>query len=243
MKHRSIIHYFIDGFFLANKSLEVLFIGLLLDIPSFVHLYLRNTFFDKTLASIGFVFLFITIGFLLSIPIILVTKQQNKSIQYKKFFIKVLINTKRIIIPCIILFFLFFILLILFLLLLGFFLHPTRSQILKFFHGLLLLSKDWRIFLLIPAILAFFEFTSFYFSLEQNNLFVSLRKSFITAVKNLNYIALVIVFGIIVYCLNSFIPLVTFWGLLLRSVIGLYFNLILIASSLLYYRNVVKKQR
>lgn len=182
-------------------------------------------------------------GFSLSIPIFLLRKQQNKSLDLQEMLSTTIQNTKRIILPAILLFILLVVLLIASFVLVAIFLHPTKEQVPQFFQSLGNLSKGWNPYFLIPpVILSFFTFAPFFFALEHKGFFASIKDSFILSFRHLPYLAIVMLVGMISYSATSFLPVTEFWGLLLRYAISLYVSLIITASTLFYYHKAVKSK-
>lgn len=237
MRQKSIINYFLNGFSLTNQSLELFLISLSLFLPSLLRNFIPNL--EKVLSPLSFILLFINIGFMLSLPVFLEQKQQKKASDYRNIVKITFKNTKRIILPGVLLFFIFVILLILSFILLAVFLHPSRDEVTTFFQNI---GKGWQPIFLVPIVLMyFFEFTSFFFSLEHNGLLDSMKKSIVTAFSNLGYISIIIIIGVTSYSTTSFIPIQTFWGQVIRIVLGGYIALWLTASSLFYYQGVIKR--
>lgn len=239
MRQKSIITYFFNGFSLANRSLDIFLISILLSLFTLLSNYIQNSFLGNILQLLDFILFFISIGFMLSLPVFLIQKQQAKALDYGQIVKITLKNTKRLIIPGILLFILFTIFLVFLFALFAILLHPSKEQVTMFFQSI---GKGWQPILLIPIILmSFLEFTAFFFSLEQNSLLSSLKKSIVAALNNLHYISIIILISIISYTLTSFIPVETIWGQLLRMVLGGYIALVLTASSLFYYQAVIKR--
>lgn len=249
MQQKSVIQYFFKGFSLANISLDVLLIGLFLPLLYlFLNSFIQNTILGKVLFILSFVLVFINIVFLLSLPVFLIQKQQKKALDYGQIIGVILKNIRRILFP-IILLAVFFVLIFSAVMLIILFIHTlislrlnsgkSEEEITSFIQNL---GKGWHPILIMPIVaISFFEFTSFFFSLENNGLLSSIKKSINAAFNNLHYISIVILINIISYSINSFIPIQTFWGQLVRMVLGGYISLVLTASSLFYYQNVVKK--
>ncbi len=86
MKRKPITQYFYDGFTLANQGFDILFIALLLSIPSLVSAYAKDAVLSKIISSVWFIFALISFGFNLSIPVFLVYKQQRKVLSYNPSF-------------------------------------------------------------------------------------------------------------------------------------------------------------
>ena len=103
--------YFIAGFTLANKCIDLLLLNFLLYFPSF--------FFTDNSSEINWrYFLFssliglLYISFNLSVPKFLVSKQENKTMLFRNMLSLVLINTFRLILPGFLFIFFFLLMLI-----------------------------------------------------------------------------------------------------------------------------------
>src|SRR5689334_2415922 len=107
MNHKPFTQYFSEGFSLANRSLDILCVAILLWIPSIVSMYLPVTSSRGIVALILGLFLLISIVFTLSIPVFLVSKQQGGTLTYKEVFGVVARNTRRMVLPVIIYFLIF----------------------------------------------------------------------------------------------------------------------------------------
>lgn len=237
MLQKLITNYFLKGFALSKRSLDLLIISLLLSLAGLLSNYTQSSFIIVPLSLISS---FISVGFMLSLPIFLVQKQEVKSLNYRNMVKVTLKNTKRIILPGILLFILLGISLMLSFAVAAIFLHiNTESEINAFTQNV---GKVWHpISLLTILMISFFEFTSFFFSLEGNGLLSSLRKSIIAGFNNLRYVSIVILISIISSTITSFIPIETFWGRLLTMVLGGYVVFVVNASSLYYYQTRIKK--
>lgn len=218
---KSVIQYFQDGFFLANKSLDVFLINFFLLIP----LLMNNV-------ALNAISLLINMGFTLSIPLLLTSKDQGKHLGLGYVFNVTARNVKRIMLPAIPLFFLSGILAFMFFGAWNYIFHPTEAQINIFL-------QNGQFFLIIVSSL--FIFTPFYFSLENNGLFTSMKKSIGAFYRNLNFILVAILLNIFIAYISNFIPPESLWGQLLGMIINLYIALTTTASCLFYYQKVIKK--
>ncbi len=244
MQHKSVFQYFFKGFSLINKSLDIFLIGLSLSLSGLlINFFISNTIFGIVLFILSVVLVFIDIGFFLSLPFFLIQKQQKEALDYGKMVGVVLKNTRRIVLPIILFVLIFFAVMLILL-----FIHTVISlrpnsakseeEIISYLQNI---SKGWHPITLIPlALLSFLGFTSFFFSLENNGLLSSLKKSTIAGFNNLNYISILILISIISYSFFSLMPMETFWGQLILMTLGGYIPLVLTASSLFYYQNVIK---
>jgi hypothetical protein len=236
MNHKPLTRYFSDGFFLANRSLDILCVAIVLWLPSIVSTPLPATTLSGIVALITALFTLISVVFGLSIPVFLVDKQQGEVLSSKGVFGVVARNTKRMILPVIIYFLVFGV--VLFSLLI-----VSAGRVLAFFQNMSELSKGWQLtFAIFISLASLFAFTPFFFSLENNGFFTSMKKGLRVALHNTPYIALVILFGVTSYSITSILPKEVFWGRLLTIAVGQYGNLVLITTSLFYYQDVIKEE-
>lgn len=240
-QNQSILKFYSDGFTLTNKSLDIYLISLFIFLPILLNYFFPNSPYYVVLTLLSIPVAILNIGFSLSVPIFLLQKQQNQSLNFKSILSTTTQSIRRMILPAFLIFILFVALLMLSFILLFIFLHPTGRQVQQFFQSFSNLSKGWHpIFLIQPIIVSFLVFTPFLFSLEQQGLFASLKNSLVISIKNLPYLVGVIILGIISYSVTSFLPVTEFWGLFLRFAVSLYIGLIITASTLFYYQDVVK---
>jgi hypothetical protein len=236
MNRKPLTRYFSGGFSLANRSLDILCVTILLLLPSIVSTYLPATNLRGIIALITALFTLISIVFGLSIPVFLVARQQGGTLSYKEVFGVVARNTRRMILPVIVYFLVFGALLFLSIIL-------SAGRALAFFQNMSELSKGWQpTSVIFISVVSLFTFTPFFFSLENNGFFTSMKKGLRIALHNTPYIALVILFGVASYSITSIIPKEVFWGRLLTIAVGQYGNLVLIATSLFYYQDAVKEE-
>src|SRR3989304_5387788 len=96
-------NYFLNGFYLTNRSLDIFLVLLLLSLVGFIPSLLGESFIGKVLAYITIPIFFVQFTFWMSIPLFLVDKQLNKQINYHKCAAVVFRNARRLIVPGIIL--------------------------------------------------------------------------------------------------------------------------------------------
>ncbi|OGH48434.1 MAG: hypothetical protein A3G66_01460 [Candidatus Levybacteria bacterium RIFCSPLOWO2_12_FULL_39_17] len=248
-----ITNYFLKGFYLANRSLDIYLLLVFLTLVAFLPSLLGQSIIGKILQFITIPLFLIQFGFWMSIPSFLVDKQQHKLINYRNLVIITLRNAKRLIVPSIILSILFGILALLLIFYAAFSYAKSGgdpSQIIRAIQNLTQSLLRWNpVFFIFPALFSFFVFTSIYFSLENKGFFGSVKRSVIFGFKNLNYIAIVFLIYAIFYSISSLFPPTfevplsaqTNLGLLIRGILGQYMFLIIVASSLLYYQSKVKE--
>ncbi|OGD86031.1 hypothetical protein A2696_04080 [Candidatus Curtissbacteria bacterium RIFCSPHIGHO2_01_FULL_41_13] len=246
-------NYFLNGFSLANRILDIYFISLLLTLIAFIPSFLGQSIVGKISQFVTIPLFLIQFSFWMSIPLFLVDKQQNRATNYRNLSIVVLHNAKRLIIPGIILSILFGILALLVLLIAALNVAKTGSdpsQITTAIQNLIQKLLRWNpIMISLTGLFSLFVFTSIYFSLENRGFFGSAKRSVIFSFKNLNFVLIIFLIHAIFYSLSSLFP-PTFkipisvqgdLGLLIIVVLSQYMSFIIIASALLYYKNRTKE--
>lgn len=240
-KERSLLDYYLNGLTLTNRSLKIYLLTIALTSPTLLPSLLSNSPLSEILSLLFVPFAIINLGFSLSIPVFLLYRQQNRSLDFQTIISTTIQNTKRIILPGILIFILFALLLISSFIITAVLLHPSKEQVTQFFQSLSQLNNGWHpaIFIL-SIIFSFFVFTSLLFSLEHKGLLDSIKDSFMISFQHLRYLSLVIITGMISYSITSFLPTEETWGLFARNAISLYITLAVTASTLFYYQKNIK---
>lgn len=228
--------YFSKGFSLANKSFDLLLIAVSFVLVGQFNLLVHNQVINNFLNFINFILMFFNFGFVLSIPLFLLWKQQNKPLNYTAIWATTLKNTKRSIIPIIFIIFLFLVILVITALILLATGPPTPEQIKALIDSLL---HKWNpIFFILGIILSFFAFTSIYFSIEESGLLTSIKKSITFSFKNLTFIGILIVIYTLIYSLSTFMSdSSNNWIYVIKFIINEYLGLIITASVLYFYQS------
>jgi hypothetical protein len=239
MRQYSLPIVFSQGFTLATKSFDVFLVGLVLSLLSLIVSSIQDALLATILQVVSFVLLIINISFMLSTPVFLVKKQQNKVLHYKNLWEVVFKNTKRIILPGILLFIIFMTILVALFVFAASTFDSTGQQISYFFGDTNGLGLIPIVFMIGVSV---FEFTSFFFSLENNSLLLSIKKSIGVAFRNIPYIGIIIFTNITSYILSSLFLSDGLWRQCIGMALGGYLSFVLSASSLVYYQRIVKKQ-
>lgn len=232
--------YFLKGFSLANRSLDIFVISLFFLLFGQFSFLFQDLLVRNILQLIDFILLFFNFGFFMSIPVFLLWKQQNKSLNYHVFWSTLTRNTKRMIIPTILYLILIMIVGFSFLFAVAATIHPANSQqfavIIQNFTNQL---KNWNpLFIINGAIVSLFVFTSIYFSVENNGFFASAKKSLAMSLKNLNFIVIIILISATTYSISTLLSIPSNSGSYLISIaISQYVSLVVIASTLYYYQS------
>src|SRR3989344_1311362 len=240
-QEKPLLKYFFEGFALANRNLEIYFLGLIIVIlPPLLSAILPNL---PILNALSPVFYLISFGFSLSIPKFLIQKHHNYSLSLKNIFSTTMQSTKRIILPSILLFIIATILLMVIFALVVIFLRPTPEQIAQFFRDFNYSNIRWHpFFLILVPVISFFVFTPILFSLEHKGLITSLLNSISTSFSHLPYLSIVIAIDFISYAGTSFFPIYEVWGSSAEYIISSYIGLVVISSTLLYYQKKIRNE-
>ena len=224
---KNISTYFKKGFELANKSLELYFISALLLILIILSRKLWLVSLIPTLLSVGFIF---------TLPVFLLKKYRKEDFDLKKVFSLSLSNLiRRLIIPV-----------ILSLFAIGMVLGVVVVIISKILSNLSFpAGTSSSILHLIPLIglyliLPLLVFSTILFSIEKKGFFSSLNQSVSLSTKNFNFIIYVFVFDTAVSAANSFLVHAPNNIYMLGEVLTQYVSFVVIASSLIYYIEVIK---
>lgn len=236
MKQKFIFIYLLNGFSLANRSLDIFFAILFLTLFSSLGKYTQISPLVKIFPILSFIVFFVGIGFSLSLPVFLVQKQQKKALDYKNVLTVSFKNARRLIFPGILFLIIFIPFLIFSVIFISVFLHVSLNP--TFIKDITTGIHPIQIALI--TLFSFLGFTSFFFSLEGDGIFISAKKSMIVAFKNLPYVGTMVLISIISYTVASYVPISNPWGLL-RVVLNAYVGLVLAASALFYYQAVIIK--
>lgn len=244
---QSVLNYLSKGFSLANHSLDIYLISATLVLISSTNFPNLPSPFGTILSILTFTFLFIWIGYELSIPSFLQQKQKESKLNLKSVYETTIKNTKRIFIPGILLIILLmgslFAYVIIALLqgsnpdqITASIQQPSEFIISGFTGGW---SPVIIAFSLISSVIfSFFTFTSIFFSIENKGIFRSIVQSVVLSSRHLHYISIIILVNLITSLIFKLFPIEQTWGRMLTSALTQYVNLVITASSLLYYRAV-----
>lgn len=239
-KEKPVLNYFLEGFRLANRSLEIYFILLILSLLYFYGTSFPNQPLSLVYSILSFIIFVISVSFSLSVPVFLIQKQQGNALSIPSLLSTTMVNTKRIILPGILIFTILIMFLIATFILIGILLHPTSTQIAHFFQNF---DPAWNpVVLILVIIFPFFVFTPLFFSLEKKGLLISIKHSIATCFKHLPYLILVIAIDVLSYSLNNLLPITDIGGSYLKSIISLYISFVIATSTLLYYQKRIKKE-
>ena len=238
MKFKNILLLFGDGFKLANKSLEVLLLSLIISIISVPGLFLTGEGMQNLITFWSMPFIFIHPAFILSVPLLLIKKQKNEKLTFKELTSILWRILKRTFLPMLLIFILLIVALIAGAIALFVSLNPSPEQ----FQNLFANRLAWSAFLsLLFMGAAFFEFTAFYFSLENEGLYKSFRSSFRSALKNLSYTSIVALVILIMSLPTLLLPENSNLAFIPITLINTYINFIVACTSLPYFQKVIKK--
>ena len=220
------IQYLKDGFTLANNNLSLFVIGFLLSLL-FYHSEIMTYPGSEALS---FVFVFIYIGYHLSIPLFLSIKQAKKKLPFSDILKTSFINLKRSLMQ-IILLTLLFMGIIIFVYMMMSFISNGNCDFLAFIQQ----GTNQLFAVLFYGLLSLFIFTSIYFSIEKVGFFRSTIKSIKYSFQHVSFIVIVGILYIISYVLSAYIydsiskPI----NIVLQSGLFDYMELVLVSSA--YY--------
>lgn len=228
MKNRSIMHFFQEGFILANRTIYLYLINVLFLIFTYI-IYFNNVLSKNIfLIFLSVILFFITVGYSLSLPLFLLGKKDGGHFSFAEIVSITLNNTRRIIVP---------------LILIGLILTIPLGIVLSllrliFSHTLLQRLNP----LLLVAVIIFpaSYFTPCFFSIEKEGLCTAIKNSFRVAYKSLRITCAIGVLLLIYYAVSSFISSNDFTYQLIKVTAWLYVNLVLTASTLQYFNSEIK---
>ncbi len=242
-KEKSILTYFQEGFALANKSIVVYIIGLLLSIAPFIWGALfPNSSISIFSSVLSIIVLLITFGFYYSWPLFL-KKQQHNSLDANVMLQVTMKNTKRLILPLLLLVIIFIVIFIFFVLATYISLSGNKEQL-----SLFLKSMSSGGFWSVIGILLLFviEFVTFFavilFSIEDKGFFKSIKESVGISNKHISFVIPLVGVSVITYLLTKAVfPGKQLWEETATSAITHYVGIIVSATTLIYYQKVIKK--
>lgn len=238
--NKTVFTYFRSGTKLANKNIIIYLIGLALSLTSL----LPNASRNGLLSILYLFFLYVSFAYGMSIPLFLVQKQQNKSLEVHNLLNSVFKQAKRLVIPTIVFFILFPFLIFLPVLIVlintaGWGIEPGQIAIST--QNMINYMKVWNpIYVVFVTLYSFFVFVPIYFSLEEKGIFTSITRSAMFCCKHLNYFALVVVINLVTSFISNYISILlgnTTTTLLISTPLVQYINFIVLASSLLFFQD------
>ena len=235
MKLTKYAAYFIEGFNLSRRSLDLLLIYLLLSLTTFINLLVRDQSLSNFLSILSVATLVISTGFTLSLPLFF-TMKQDRNLSLDKVLGTTLNNIKRFIVPGTLLtvgviVVCFIIAAVLF----GIF-NPSKDELRSVLESLTLRL----VFAIFSVFLLIFEFTAIYFSIERKSLIGALKASAYTSFNNLGYLGTLAVINLVHFTLISFIPPDYAGALVIGSIFSYVVSFFLNATTLIYYQKAVK---
>lgn len=241
MTKSSLLNYFINGFSLANRSLEIYLIGIGLSLFGVLAGLLEGNILGKILQLVSFITVFFTFGYQMSVPLLLTHKQESKQLVFKSIWEIVLRNSKRMILPVILFGILFMVLFFALIILWVVMSHPSNSKdMVAAMKNFIEQLRNWNpFFIIFGAIFSLFAFTPIYFSIENKGFFASVKRSVSFSFKHLNFMMLLILIGAINYTVITLIrvPIENRLALFVLTAFTQYTGLIISASTLLYYQD------
>jgi len=237
--------YFQQAFILVNKSLDIYLIGISLSLVGLLSQLNLPISIQSILSLVNLALIPISISFTLSIPILLLWKQENK-FTYSTLKDTVLKNIRRIIIPSIILFILFSIAATILLITYAVTTVGTGDQaqpinVEKDIENAASFLSGWSpimiaISVLFSIVTSLFVFTPIYFSVEGKGLIKSAINSVGFSFKNLSFIFLVIIIWLLNSLIIGLLPIQELWAQFLTLVVSEYVVFVTMAAALLFYK-------
>ena len=248
-KENNIKDYFIQGFSLLNRNIDLYFLALLFTLISFLiqHLYKLHLPIGFIITILSLVITVLSVSYSLTIPYFLSYKQIGKKLDYGFLWRTILHNAKRLILPIIVL---TLIAVIAFIVIgIGIIvvvpLHVKNPQDFVRF----LTQQGWIpwyvLFTTIFAVIfSFFTFTSIFFSVENLGIFNAWIKSIAFSFKNIEFVVLIMAISVMADFITSFTSLIPFdrtFTTYLALIPTQYIHLGILASSLLFYQDRKKQ--
>lgn len=239
MNLKSTTKYFKEGISLTKKSLRLFVFDIFLILPTYFFNFFQS---DPNLKFVLIAVIFLgilAIGFNISLPYLLSQNLVNEKFSIVNIFKIIFKNIKRIFLQALALIFLFAVLVNLVVLLAVLGLRIPFDQVIIFIQNLFRV-QSWGIFTLL--LISFTStFVSIYFSIENESLFNSLKKSAQTAIKHYAFVSLTSIISIILPLVASFIPSNVAPLLILQIFVARYINFLTLSTILVYYQKEVKK--
>ena len=231
--YKTLFNYFIKGFALAHKSLDIFFIGFVLYLCSTVLAYIQNNAFVD-LASI--LLLFIYMSFSMSVPALL---------EKRDFFNIVFHNAKRFFLPMLSILFFFIILVIVAFTITFNMFGSNEKNFAAFMQSFFGSFKNWNPYLIvIGSLFAFLNFTPMYFSIENKGVLKSMKESIVFSFKHIRFASLLVIITMLTGVLWFYLPVGTLLkpSNLLSRIFVEYVDFIIFVSSYLFYKSTLKKK-
>lgn len=234
MKIKNLSSILNEGFILANKSIDLVFISISFTLLTSLINYIRN--FDKTSGLLFIPLLIVSAAFSLSVPLFLKSKQDSKKLIPFEMLLIVWESTKRIFLPGL----LVFAIAAVFLLSAIVFMYSKTDLSPEGQMQYLMLWKLLSSF--ISVLIVLFEFTAIYFSLENNGLIKSMFRSVLTILQNKGWALFLIIANLTLLALGYLVPdhwIISYLFLFVNT----YLSFILTSATFVYYQKVIQNKR
>lgn len=235
--NKQVSDYFKQGSTLALKSWGIFLFGLILTLLGSFPDLLGDSFIKGTLQVIGFLLLFVEMGFGFSLPVFLLARQEEKPVGFGDILSISLQNTKRLILPLILIFIVLIILAVISFFVVVQFVYGGNFD---FMRNATEGFNPWNIFFaFLIGLFSFLTFSPIYFSLEKNGLFKSIKRSISLSVKHLDFIAIIFVISAVTFLISTQLlkDYQSVWQLFLRNIIYQFEALLFGAAALIFYQN------
>lgn len=242
MKKKSMFGYYSAGFSLTNHSTVLIVLFYLLDKVNYgLNLILQqipnnsaNLVIVKLIIQISSTgVLLLYLGFTVSLPVFFQKIQSKEPISSSFFISTVVSSAKRLIVPVLVFIVLFTVFIVGGLILT----NPNPKQITSFFQ---IFNTKNPLFIVFAFIMSFFQFTSLYFSLNKDNLFVAMKKSVFTSIKHISFIFSIMLLSLCYFAVFIIVPTNIYLQFyILFSIVGSYFTFLNSAITFQYYKEKV----
>lgn len=230
-------NYFIQGFKLLNKNIEIYLIAAMFWFVAFsgelfptMPSFLKNVLILIALPQFTYEF---------SIPQLIIRKQKGKKLDTRYLVSTLWSNFKRLLLPGFLVFVLFIIAIIVVLFIAA---SLLGESVPKMFESLSAaptnpLSTSNMIFnLFSSSLFAFLVFTATFFSVEKKGFLTAIKDSFLFSYVHISYTIVLFMIFYITYFVSTYISNLGKAGPLTSSLFNEYVYLIFVVSSLLYYQ-------
>jgi len=173
------------------------------------------------------------LGFTVSLPAFFQKIQSKEPISSSFFIYTIVSSAKRLIVPGLVFIILFTVFIVAGLILT----NPNPKQISSFFQ---IFNTKSPLFIVFAFIMSFFQFTSLYFSLNKDNLFVAMKKSIFTSIKHISFIFSIMLLSLCYFLIFILVPTNVYMQYyVLFSIVGSYFTFLNSAITFEYYKEKV----
>lgn len=187
------------------------------------------------------VFVLAYIGYSLTLPYLYQNYKDKKQINFQVIIKETSTNIRRAFFPSILIFLVAVLGFAILMPIIGIFLGGFSNWNIFFIEENTFGLHNVIFIVLTSLVLAFFVFTSIYFSIEQDSLFTSLKKSFILARKNLAFVMVAAIMSLVYGFLSFFFEGYSgTYRVFIYSIVTEYIAVVITAGSLCFYNSLPK---